>query len=309
MANAYVIAIGEKMTPATPVIVKRGRKATPMMSVENVIGPATSRAPARIRSFIVPFPCPPRCRKMFSIMMTVESTTIPKSTAPSEIRFAGVCVPTIPHERDEERERDVDRGDERGAELCPRKRKRTIATSSIPVDEVLEDRVGRELHEVPAVVVGDDVHPRRQNVVLPDVVDAVVDPAKRARRLPAVAHEDDPLNDVGVVVVTDDPEAGCRADARLGDVADANGDPLRLGEDDVLDVVHVLDETDRADRVGLLADDEALPADVRVRGLHRLFELVQGDALPAQAIGIDADMVLLRLAAEAHDVDDARGPA
>ena len=45
MANAYVVAIGEKMTPATPVIVKSGRNATPMMSVENVIGPATSRAP------------------------------------------------------------------------------------------------------------------------------------------------------------------------------------------------------------------------------------------------------------------------
>ena len=33
---------------------------------------------------------------MFSIMMTVESTTMPKSTAPSEIRFAGVPVATMP---------------------------------------------------------------------------------------------------------------------------------------------------------------------------------------------------------------------
>ncbi len=33
---------------------------------------------------------------MFSIMITVESTTIPKSTAPSEIRLAGVPVPTMP---------------------------------------------------------------------------------------------------------------------------------------------------------------------------------------------------------------------
>ena len=37
---------------------------------------------------------------MFSIMMTVESTTMPKSTAPSEIRLAGVPVRTMPHERD-----------------------------------------------------------------------------------------------------------------------------------------------------------------------------------------------------------------
>ena len=54
---------------------------------------------------------------MFSIMMTVESTTMPKSTAPSEIRFAGVPVATMPHERDEQRERDVERGDERRARV------------------------------------------------------------------------------------------------------------------------------------------------------------------------------------------------
>ena len=33
---------------------------------------------------------------MFSTMMTVESTTMPKSTAPSEIRLAGVPVATMP---------------------------------------------------------------------------------------------------------------------------------------------------------------------------------------------------------------------
>ena len=33
---------------------------------------------------------------MFSIMMTVESTTMPKSTAPSEMRFAWVCVAMRP---------------------------------------------------------------------------------------------------------------------------------------------------------------------------------------------------------------------
>ena len=33
---------------------------------------------------------------MFSTMITVESTTMPKSTAPSEIRLAGVPVATMP---------------------------------------------------------------------------------------------------------------------------------------------------------------------------------------------------------------------
>ncbi len=96
MANAYVRAMGAKMAPGTPVSVKSGRKATPMISVENVIGVPTSAAALRMRSRMDPCPCGPRWRKMFSIMMTVESTTMPKSTAPSEMRLALVPVPTSP---------------------------------------------------------------------------------------------------------------------------------------------------------------------------------------------------------------------
>ena len=131
IANAYVIAIGEKMTPATPVIVKSGRNATPMMSVENVIGPATSRDAWRIRSGIVPFPWGPRCRKMFSIMMTVESTTMPKSTAPSEMRFAGVSVPTMPQKATSSAS-GMFSAVMMAARVCPRNRNSTIETSSIP---------------------------------------------------------------------------------------------------------------------------------------------------------------------------------
>src|SRR5216683_3054892 len=84
------------MTPETPVMVKSGKKATPMIRVENAIGRPTSPAAAWMRRMIDPEPWPPRWRKMFSIMITVESITIPKSTAPSEIRLAGVPSATIP---------------------------------------------------------------------------------------------------------------------------------------------------------------------------------------------------------------------
>ena len=208
------------MTPATPVIVKSGRNATPMMSVENVIGPATSRDACRIRSGIVPFPCGPRCRKMFSIMMTVESTTMPKSTAPSEMRFAGVSVPDHAAERDEQRERDVERRDDGGARV-PEEEEEHDRHEQHPDDEVLEHRVRRQLHQVAAVVVGHDVHPRRQDVVRADVVDALVDALQRRLRLAAVAHEDDALDDVRLVVVADDAEARRVADVDVGDVPDA----------------------------------------------------------------------------------------
>ena len=68
---------------------------------------------------------------MFSIMMTVESTTMPKSTAPSEMRFADVPVADQAAERDEQRERDVERGDERRARVAEEE-KSTSATRTMP---------------------------------------------------------------------------------------------------------------------------------------------------------------------------------
>ena len=94
--------MGEKITPDTPVIVNSGRNVTPMMSVEKVIGRPTSPAAEYTRSRMVPVPCLPRCRKMFSTMITVESTTMPKSTAPSEIRLAEVPSRDHPAERHQE---------------------------------------------------------------------------------------------------------------------------------------------------------------------------------------------------------------
>ncbi len=150
---------------------------------------------------------------MFSIMMTVESTTMPKSTAPSEMRFAGVSRPHHAAERDEQRQRDVERRDDRRARV-PEEEKEHDRDEQHAHDQVLEHRVRRELHEVAAVVVRHDVHARRQDVILPDEVDAVVDAFERRRRLAAVAHEDDALHDVGIVVVTDDAEARRGADGR-----------------------------------------------------------------------------------------------
>ncbi len=67
-----------------------------MISVANVSGRATWRAPAWMRPSIGPFARGPRKWKMLSITITVESATMPKSTAPIEIRFAGVPVATMP---------------------------------------------------------------------------------------------------------------------------------------------------------------------------------------------------------------------
>jgi len=91
-----VCAIGAMITPATPVRVKSGTKATAIMSVEENTGGPTARAAAAMRSKTEP-PRRAKLRKMLSIMITDESTTMPKSTAPSEMRLA--WVPSIPCRR------------------------------------------------------------------------------------------------------------------------------------------------------------------------------------------------------------------
>ena len=101
-------AIGEKITPSTPCSVKSGRKATPMITrgeghrPADLAGGVQHSLAGRCLA-----PLAPRWWKQFSIMMTVESTMMPKSTAPSEIRFAGVPVSTMKSEGDQQRERDI----------------------------------------------------------------------------------------------------------------------------------------------------------------------------------------------------------
>ena len=99
------------------------------------------------------------------------------------------------------------------ARAWPRKSQSTTVDEHHADEQVLEDGVRRQLHQLAAVVVRLDVHARRQQVVLADVVDALVDALERLQRVAAVAHEHDALHDVGLVVLADDAEARRVADS------------------------------------------------------------------------------------------------
>ena len=71
------------------------------------------------------------------------------------------------------------------------------------------------------------------------------------------------------------PRRGAWPRSTTRDVPDADGDAVLLRDDDVLDVVHVVHEADPADVVRLLADREALAADVLVGVLDRLLDLLR----------------------------------
>ena len=111
---------------------------------------------------------------MFSIMMTVESTTMPKSTAPSEMRLALVPVPTRP-QKAQSRASGMLSAVISAARQLPRKRRSVSATRTMPTSEVLQHRVHGDADEIAAVVVGLDLHPGGEDLVRVDVVDALVD--------------------------------------------------------------------------------------------------------------------------------------
>src|SRR5262249_19057117 len=94
------------------------------------------------------------------------------------------------------------------------------------------------------------------------------------------------------------PAVAREADARRAghprrrDVAHAHRHALLLGDDDVADVAQRADEADAAHVERLLADGQALPADVLVGVGDPRDELRERDAVAAQAIGVDLDVEL-----------------
>ena len=81
---------------------------------------------------------------MFSTMTTAPSTTMPKSSAPSESRFAGICRQVQADRREQQRKRNRQRNDERAARTLPRKRNRMTDNQDDSLGQVVQDRVSGE---------------------------------------------------------------------------------------------------------------------------------------------------------------------
>jgi len=101
-------------------------------------------------------------------------------------------------------------------------------------------------------------------------------------------------------------QTGREADLRLRNILDLHGHPVGLREDDLVDVLHVLDETHAADVDGLLPKIDRAPTDVDVGIAQRRHHLRQGDAIGFQLLWVDLDVVLLGRASPADHLGHAR---
>ena len=208
-------------------------------------------------------------------------------------------------ERDQQSQRDIDRRDERGA-IVAEEDDQDERHEQHPDEEVLDDRVRRQVDERAAVVERLDVHARRQQVIGADVLDAAVNALQRRQGLAAIAHQDRSLDDVRLFLLAHDAEPRHVAFADLRHIAQADRRPLLRGDGDVGDIGETLNQTDAAHRERLFAECEPLAANVLVGVGDGGVDLRQRDAECAKPVGVYLDVVLLSQTAEAHHVDDAR---
>src|ERR1700742_5095978 len=190
---------------------------------------------------------------MFSIMMTAESTMMPKSTAPSDNRMAS----------------------------SPRSTRMMMAKNSAkgilaPTMMALR-RSPRNTHtdQRAAIVIRNDLHAGRQAAVGVQPLHLRMNARKDFVGMLGASHHHDGGGDVVIMVPARDAEPRHVADRHIGDVLDLDREPVGLGQDDVLDGLHMVavggvggpaavDEANAADIDRLLADDDLAAADIDV---------------------------------------------
>ena len=172
-------------------------------------------------------------------------------------------------------------------------------------DHVVQHGVGGDVHQRAAIVDALDVHARRQDVAVVDLVDFGQHAAQGRHGLRAAPHQHDALHDVVVVVLTGDAEPRLVAHRDVGHVGDQNRGPVADREHGVADVVHRPDLADTAHDRRLRADVHGIGADIDVGVVQSVQHLLERKPVGQQPVEIDGDVVGLGLAAPAGDVDDA----
>ena len=101
--------------------------------------------------------CWPMWRTMFSTITTAPSTTMPKSSAPSDSRFAGMCRRSRQIGGEQQRKRNGQRHDQRAAHVA-QEQEQNDRHQDDAFGQVVQHRVGGEVHQVAAVQERHDLH-------------------------------------------------------------------------------------------------------------------------------------------------------
>ena len=244
-------------------------------------------------------------------MTTAPSTTMPKSSAPSERRFAGNLREVQADGGEQQREWDGERDDERAARIAEEE-KEDDGDEQETFGEIVQYGVRGEMHQLAAVEEGDNLHAGREDMFV-ELLDFGVNADEGLVGVGAFAKQDDAFDDVIIVNyfsifavngLADLSEADFGALGDRGDILHAEGRAVLRFDDGLLDVVDIGEQADGANIDLLLPclDETAAGVDVVVGQL--LLDLADVQSVGDEFIGINADLIFARRAAETGNIHD-----
>src|ERR1700691_2471571 len=210
--------------------------------------------------------------------------------------------------------RNGERNDE-GATNIAEKQKEDDRYQDHSLAEVVQHRVQGVMKQIAAVEHWNDLHTLGQDVIV-ELVHLLVNPFERGALFGPLAHQHAALDDVAVIdndaVRTmigsgHAPQPNSRAPFDDRDILYANRSAVRGRKHGVLDVLHVLEKSERAHVELLRALSHEAAAGVHVVDGQLLLDLSDAQSISDELIGVDAHLILARGAAKVahvHDVVD-----
>ena len=179
------------------------------------------------------------------------------------------------------------------------------------VFERIVQRAERLVDQTGAIVKGHDRDPRLAPVrqlfarqTGGDLGDLGLDAVDDLEWIRAIAHDDHPADGLRAALVErSTPQRRPKGDC--SDFTNRDRHVVRRADDCVFDVLERLNQAEAAHHVLGAVDFDRARADVDVRLLHSLEHLVQRNAVGAQSVWVDVDLVFLHVAADRSDFGDA----
>ena len=210
------------------------------------------------------------------------------------------AAPGQPNEGGQQREGDYQRDDSRRAHVAE-KNEEHHGNQGRSFQQVFEHGLEGGVNEPGAIIVRDDLHAFREDRSI-ERINALFQRPQHLRRILPFAHQHDAVDNIVVVILTDDALTGHRAYGHVGDVFDQNRRAVVRSHHDAADVGSGTQQADAANEILLRALLDIIAAGVGVAPTERGEDLLHRQVVVLHFRQIGVDLVLLDQAAHADDV-------
>ncbi len=212
---------------------------------------------------------------------------------PPEGHKVGGQADAIHHQKGEQRREHQVRADDQAGPQIAKKEKQNDDHQNNAFGQHLGDGMDRRIHQLRAVVIGNNLQAAGNHVLAVDFGDPLFHPADNLFGIAAAGHQDDATYGLGVTVLHHGAVTHFRADAHLSHVANVDGRALGLGEHNVADVFEIAHQADAADEILLRVLTQDAPAGIGIIVRQRIAHVIDGQVVVVQLLRIDERFVLL----------------